>query len=256
MVQPEPVQIPPDNFVAPTEEPEDLPDVVPTTTPSETPIAPSSSLGNFTPTAPTAQPGGVPGGVEGGEIGGVIGGQIGGVVGGVVGGTVGGQLGGQVGGTGTSPAPVPEPALPTGPVRVGGNVKAPTITSRPEPEYTELARRSRVTGVVVLEAVIDKHGNVDRVKVIKGLPMGLSESAAAAVRRWKFKPGTMGGKPIDVIFNLTVNFRLGADSPGMKVRSAAPVKPEPEAEPAPAPQPEPDPPSEAPAEPPSTSEGG
>ncbi len=39
--------------------------------------------------------------------------------------------------------------------------------------------------------------------------MGLSEEAERAVRQWKFKPGTLNGQPVDVIFNLTVNFKLG-----------------------------------------------
>jgi len=61
---------------------------------------------------------------------------------------------------------------------------------------------------VIVEAIIDKNGNVDHVKVLKGLPMGLSDEAEAAVRKWKFRPGTLNGEPVDVIFNLTVNFTL------------------------------------------------
>jgi outer membrane biosynthesis protein TonB len=38
--------------------------------------------------------------------------------------------------------------------------------------------------------------------------MGLTEEAMSAVKQWRFKPGTMGGRPVDVIFNLTVNFQL------------------------------------------------
>jgi periplasmic protein TonB len=82
------------------------------------------------------------------------------------------------------------------------------VIKRVEPTYNELARHAKTQGVVVVEAVIDKDGNVDKVKVIKGLPMGLSEAAEAAVRGWKFKPGTLNGEPVDVIFNLTVNFTL------------------------------------------------
>ena len=44
--------------------------------------------------------------------------------------------------------------------------------------------------------------------VLKGLPMGLSEAAEEAVKRWKFKPATLNGKPVSVYFNLTVNFQL------------------------------------------------
>jgi protein TonB len=196
-VQPTPVQ---PSFVAPVEIPKEIPVVE--TIPSD-----------LTPSA-----GGVVGGVVGGVQGGVVGGVLGGEIGGVQGGEIGGVPGGTVGGTGTeaapSPAPPPPPPPPPPveppdePVRVGGNVKAPIAVKKFEPEYTNTARAGRVTGVVIIEAIIDKHGNVDRVKVIKGLPMGLSEAAERAVRQWKFRPGTQGGEAVDVIFNLTVTFKL------------------------------------------------
>src|SRR5207237_7936330 len=137
-----------------------------------------------------------------------------------IGGQIGGVLGGTVGGTGTAtgdakpaepPPPPPAPPPPPkdeGPLRVGGDVKAPVVLNRVEPQYTEVARKAREAGVVIVEAIIDKNGNVDKVKVLKGLPMGLSEAAEDAVKRWKFKPGTLNGEPVDVIFNLTVNFTL------------------------------------------------
>jgi TonB family protein len=56
--------------------------------------------------------------------------------------------------------------------------------------------------------VIDKSGAVRDVKVLKGLPFGLDQAAADAVRRWRFRPGTLNGQPVDVLFNLTVNFKL------------------------------------------------
>jgi protein TonB len=141
--------------------------------------------------------------VVGGQIGGVIGGQVGGVIGGVIGGT------GKDPNADAKPAePAPKAEVPEGPVRVGGDVKAPVVTDRVEPKYTDTARTARVQGVVIVEAVIDKTGHVDQVKVLKGLPLGLSEEAERAVREWHFKPGTMNGQPVDVIFDLTVNFRL------------------------------------------------
>jgi protein TonB len=62
--------------------------------------------------------------------------------------------------------------------------------------------------VVILEAVIDAEGAVRRVRVLKGLPAGLSESAVETVKQWKFKPATLEGQPVAVIFNLTVSFSL------------------------------------------------
>ena len=140
----------------------------------------------------------------GGEIGGQIGGQLGGEKGGVVGGTVGGT------GTGTGDAPPapPAPEVPSVPLHVGGDVNPPVVLSRVQPGYTETARKANINGVVVLEAIINKSGELEEVKVLKGLPMGLSEKAEEAVRGWHFKPGTMNGEPVAVIFSLTVNFKL------------------------------------------------
>jgi protein TonB len=106
------------------------------------------------------------------------------------------------------PAPPPPPPEPTGPIRVGGAVKAPVKVRTPHPEYTEPARAARVEGTVIIEAVIDKQGNVTSTKVVKDLPMGLGEAAQRTVKSWKFKPGTLHGRPVSVIYNLTVNFKL------------------------------------------------
>lgn len=102
----------------------------------------------------------------------------------------------------------PPAAEPEGPIRVGGDVKPPEKISAPSPQYTEIARKARIQGVVIVEAIIDKEGNVTNVKILKGLPMGLDTAAADAVQKWKFKPATLNGKPVAVIYNLTVNFRL------------------------------------------------
>lgn len=168
---------PRERFRQPTEVPRDVPEVADTGNPEDADA-------------------GVPGGVVGGVKGGVIGGVVGGVVGGVLGGELGGQLGGQIGGTGDTP------------VRVGGNVKAPVIVTRVEPVYTEVARRARIQGIVIIEAVIDRQGNVTEARVLKPLPMGLDQAALDAIRRWKFRPGTLNGQPVPVYYNLTINFRL------------------------------------------------
>ncbi|MEL7060159.1 MAG: energy transducer TonB [Acidobacteriota bacterium] len=104
-----------------------------------------------------------------------------------------------------APPAVPEP---TGPLQVGGNVKKPEKISTPQPRYTEIARKARIQGVVIVQAIINKQGDVTNVKVLKGLPMGLDQEAVKAIKSWKFKPATLNGKPVEVYYNLTVNFRL------------------------------------------------
>jgi protein TonB len=212
-------KITPPTFVQPRVIPQEMPKIdipqapVTTTAPVDpTPAAPSSGPADGG--QPGGVVGGVAGGVTGGTVGGEVGGQIGGQLGGEKGGVVGGTLGGQVGGTGTGTAgngtggdDAPK-AVPDGPLHVGGDVKAPIALNRVQPEYTETARKARIGGVVVLEAIINKDGTVEQVRVLKGLPMGLSEKAEEAVKGWRFKPGTLGGQPVDVIFSLTVNFKL------------------------------------------------
>lgn len=102
----------------------------------------------------------------------------------------------------------PPAAEPSGPIQVGGDVKAPERIVAPQPQYTEIARKARIQGVVIVQAIIDKEGNVTNVKVLKGLPMGLEEAAVNAIKQWKFRPATLNGKPVVVYYNLTVNFKL------------------------------------------------
>lgn len=103
------------------------------------------------------------------------------------------------------PAPEPE-----GPVRfvVGGNITEPDRLSGPNPVYPEAARRARIQGVVVLECTIGKVGKVTNINVLRGLPLGLTEAAESAVRKWTFKPSTLNGKPVEVLYILTVRFNL------------------------------------------------
>jgi TonB family protein len=94
------------------------------------------------------------------------------------------------------------------PLRVGGDVRAPVLLEKVEPVYTAEARKAGISGIVIVEAVIGRDGVVKNVSVLKPLPFGLDQAAVDAVKQWKFKPGTLEGKPVDIIFNLTVNFRL------------------------------------------------
>lgn len=102
----------------------------------------------------------------------------------------------------------PPVAEPEGPIHVGGDVKPPEKINAPQPQYTEIARKARIQGVVIVQAIVNKNGDVTNVKVLKGLPMGLEDEAVKAIKRWKFEPATLNGKPVDVYYNLTVNFRL------------------------------------------------
>lgn len=82
------------------------------------------------------------------------------------------------------------------------------ILSRPEPQYTEEARRNQVTGTVVLRAVFAANGSVTGIKAIKGLPDGLTEKAIAAARQIKFVPAQKDGRSVSQYIQIEYNFNL------------------------------------------------
>jgi TonB family protein len=101
--------------------------------------------------------------------------------------------------------PAPPPSRPR---RVAGEIKRPERLSGRQPLYTELARRVRLEGTVIVDAVIDENGRVTEVELLRGLGFGLDEEVVDAVGTWQFRPATLGGKPIAVLFTLTVHFDL------------------------------------------------
>jgi TonB family protein len=139
-----------------------------------------------------------------------LGGVAGGVPGGVAGGQLGGSLGGVFGGTGTL-VPVPPPPQPAVKriVRVGSNLKAPRQIYSVQPEYPPLAKQTRVWGIVVVNAVIDEHGNVVQARALSGHPL-LIPAALNAVLQWKYQPTLLNGTPVAVEMEVTVRFDLGS----------------------------------------------
>jgi TonB family protein len=99
------------------------------------------------------------------------------------------------------------------PFRVSGDVKAPALINRVEPIYPEEARKARIMGIVIVQATIGEDGAVKNVEVLKPLPFGLDQAAVDAVKQWTFKPATLDGKPVAVLFNLTINFKLSTPPP-------------------------------------------
>jgi protein TonB len=128
-----------------------------------------------------------------------------GVPGGVEGGVPGGTLGGVVGGLPEAPPPPPPP--PQAPVRVGGNIKAPTKTKNVAPVYPPIAQSARVQGVVIIEATIGANGRVTEARVLRSIPL-LDQAALDAVKQWQFTPTLLNGVPVPVIMTVTVNFTL------------------------------------------------
>jgi protein TonB len=129
--------------------------------------------------------GGVPGGVEGGVPGGVLGGIVGGIV--------------------EVPTAAPEKI-----VRVGGNIHAPKLITKVNPEYPPLAVAARVGGLLILEAQVGTDGRVKAVTVLRGQPL-LDQAAIEAVKQWRYKPLLLNGQPTPFILTVTLTFHLTTD---------------------------------------------
>ncbi len=82
------------------------------------------------------------------------------------------------------------------------------VLSKPEPQYTEEARKNQVTGTVVLRAIFTSGGQVTSIRAVSGLPYGLTERAIAAARQIKFSPATKDGRPVSMYIQLEYNFNL------------------------------------------------
>jgi periplasmic protein TonB len=130
-----------------------------------------------------------------------------GVVGGVPGGIPGGQMGGVIGGIiSSTPVAVPKVATPQR-VRVSAGVTSGLLIRKVNPNYPPLARQARISGTVVLHAVISKDGSIENLSLVSGHPM-LAPAAIDAVKQWKYKPYLLNGEPVEVDTEVQVNFTL------------------------------------------------
>ncbi len=114
-------------------------------------------------------------------------------------------------GPGKGPGLDPGPGIddfPSVPIHITAEMSRPEPLQPIRPLYTEVARRAGLQGTVIVEAVIDEKGRATDIRVLRGLPMGLDRAAVEAIQRCPFKPAMMGGRPVKVYFNLTVNFTI------------------------------------------------
>ncbi|HVW10086.1 MAG TPA: energy transducer TonB [Bryobacteraceae bacterium] len=90
----------------------------------------------------------------------------------------------------------------------GNGVSNPTLVSQVQPEYSDEARKDRITGFVTLAIVVDTKGKATDIKIVKSLGDGLDEKAIEAVQKWVFRPGLMRGAPVAVRAQVQVSFTL------------------------------------------------
>jgi TonB family protein len=132
------------------------------------------------------------GGIGSGSGGGVGPGKGGGFGPGEGGGIGGGTYGGVGGGV----------------FRVGGDVSAPVLIYKVEPEYSEEARKAKYQGTVVVLVEVDPNGRVRNPRIVHSIGLGLDEMALEAIKQWKFRPGYKNGEAVTVAATIEVNFRL------------------------------------------------
>lgn len=103
------------------------------------------------------------------------------------------------------PAEEPPPEVP---ILISPSVVAPVPMVRMLPAYPEVARRLRKEGVVIVQATIDREGNVIGTHVLKDIGLGCGDAAEEAIRGWRYRPATLDGRPVSVYLTVTINFEL------------------------------------------------
>jgi len=84
----------------------------------------------------------------------------------------------------------------------------PRLVHRVSAEYSDEARRANYQGTCVVSAVVGTDGRTSHLHMLSSVGMGLDEKAMEAVRKWKFKPAMMDGKPVAVEIAVEVSFSL------------------------------------------------
>ena len=91
-----------------------------------------------------------------------------------------------------------------------GGVTNPKMVRSNAPKYPRRARKEKVEGQVVLQALIQADGTVGKVEVLKGPGEGWGFEAAAieAVKQWRYEPALQYNRPVTVYYTVVINFRL------------------------------------------------
>lgn len=82
------------------------------------------------------------------------------------------------------------------------------MRAKPEPSYTEPARKFGVTGTVLVRAVLSASGHVERVTPISKLPHGLTQEAVKAAHKIRFEPAIKDGRPVSQYVTIEYNFNI------------------------------------------------
>jgi TonB family protein len=121
----------------------------------------------------------------------------------------------QVGAPGSGPQPEMDAMTALGlgternPVVIAPGVAQGIALSRPAPIYPDDAKTARISGTVVIQALIGRDGWVHEMQVITAPSASLAASSLAAVSQWRYRPYLLNGEPVDVQTTVNVIYSLG-----------------------------------------------
>jgi TonB family protein len=103
---------------------------------------------------------------------------------------------------------MPDLGLPGCPVLIKQEVPGPRLIFDPAPEYSDLARKKKINGKVILSLTVGTDGLPHDIQIKNKLGYGLDEKALDAVRKWKFEPALRDGQPVETRIDVSVSFKL------------------------------------------------
>ena len=113
-------------------------------------------------------------------------------------------------GTGSGLGPGSGGGTGGGAYRPGNGVTMPRLLREVKPNYTSDAMRAKIQGRVLVECIVNIHGDVTDVKILNSLDptFGLDQEAIKAAKQWRFSPGTRLGEPVPVLISIELSFTL------------------------------------------------
>ena|SRR5579864_1761283 len=128
------------------------------------------------------------------------------------------RFGGQDQSASPSPTPTPSPTPAPSPslywpapgakkIRISSGVADGLLRHKVDPVYPWDARVNHITGDVILQATIDRQGNVTNLVVVRGDPI-LAKSAVKAVKQWKYRPYVMNGEALEADTTIKIQYHM------------------------------------------------
>lgn len=91
---------------------------------------------------------------------------------------------------------------------VSKGITPPKALFSPNPAFSEDARRAKYQGTAMLSLIVDKDGQVQNVRILLPLGLGLDQKAVESVKQWRFKPAEKDGQPVAMTLAVEVSFHL------------------------------------------------